>query len=455
MLDRPPTQRSLRTLLDALAEGRTTALGLAEAALAAVDAAGPAEAGRVFLALDREAVRARARAADALRAARGPLGPLAGLPVAVKDLFDIAGDVTRAGSTVLADAPPAAATATAIARLAAAGAVIVGRTNMTEFAFSGLGLNPHYGTPGNPHDPTRIPGGSSSGSAVAVGRGMAAAGIGSDTGGSVRIPAALCGLTGFKPTRTAVPRDGVLPLATSLDAVGPIAPTVACCWTLHAVMAGRTAAPLAPRPAERLVLGIPDRIVFDEAEPGVTAAIEAAVGHLEAAGASVATLPTPELADVAAMQRTVSFAAAEAFAWHADLLDRSGAGYDPRVRSRIERGRDARAADYIGLLDARRRVMAAWRERTAGLDAVLAPTVPIVAPPLADLEGDDDRYHRANLLMLRNTSLGNLLDTPAMSLPCGTAGGLPVGLMVMGRTGHDRTLAEVAAGIEHTLAAQR
>ncbi|MEQ8965206.1 MAG: amidase [Azospirillaceae bacterium] len=451
MLDRPLAERPLGALTAALEAGRASALDLAEAALAAVEAAGPAEAGRIYLGLEPEQVRAQARAADALRVASGPSGPLAGLPIAIKDLFDVAGEVTRAGSVALDDAASATATAPAIARLAAAGAVIVGRTNMTEFAFSGLGLNPHYGTPGNPHDPSRIPGGSSSGAAVAVGRGMAAAAIGSDTGGSVRIPAALCGLAGFKPSQAAVPRDGALPLSTSLDTVGPIAPSLACCWLLHSVMAGRPVAPLTPRPVDRQVLGVPDRVVLDDAEPGVARVFEETVTRLSAAGARVVDLPAPEFEAALAAQSPVSFAAAEAFAWHAALLDRAGARYDPRVRSRIERGRDARAADYIALLAERRRVMGAWRDRTRDLDAVIAPTVPITAPPLAALEADDDAYHRTNLLVLRNTTLGNLLDTPAASLPCGPVDGLPVGLMVMGRTGHDGTLARVAAGIEAAL----
>ena len=374
MLDRPLADRRLADLAHALADGTTTAQALAETALAA--AADPAREGfRVYLSIDPDRVRAAARAADARRAAGHAAGPLDGVPVSVKDLFDVAGEVTRAGSTALAGRPAAAADAPPVARLKQAGAVLVGRTNMSEFAFTGVGMNPHWGTPGNPADRERIPGGSTSGGAVSVVDGMAAATVGSDTGGSIRIPAALTGLAGFKPTQALVPREGAVPLSTSLDSIGPLAPSVACCWTLLQILAGREPRPAVPRPAGRLTLGVARAVVFDDAEPAVEQAFETALEALSAAGVRLVEVDAQELPEALAAHGPVTFAAAEAFAWHESLLGEAGDRYDSRVRSRIELGRDARAADW----------MSAWCGRAAdapgrglgprvdGLDAVLVP----------------------------------------------------------------------------------
>lgn len=451
MLDRPLADRRLADLADALAGGAITAEALAESALAA--AADPAREGfRVYLSIDPDRVRAAARAADARRAAGHAAGPLDGVPVSVKDLFDVAGEVTRAGSTALAARPPAAADAPPVARLKQAGAVLVGRTNMSEFAFTGVGMNPHWGTPGNPADRARIPGGSTSGGAVSVVDGMAAATVGSDTGGSIRIPAALTGLVGFKPTQALVPREGAVPLSTSLDSIGPLAPSVACCWTLLQILAGREPRPAVPRPAGRLTLGIARAVVFDDAEPAVEQAFEAALAALSAAGVRLVEVDAQEFPEALAAHGPVTFAAAEAFAWHASLLAEAGDRYDPRVRARIELGRAARAADYVRMVAARGRLIAAWDRRLDGLDAVLVPTVPITAPRIAELEASDEAFMRANRLLLRNTTFANLFDCPAVSLPAPVpAGGLPVGLMAMGRRGADAELAAVAAGIEAAL----
>jgi len=274
-----------------LAAGRTTSRALVETALERI--ADPAGQGAVaFMHVDAGGARQAADAHDRLRAAGTVLSPLAGIPVSVKDLFDIEGQPTRAGSTVLADAPAAKQDAVAVARLKRAGAVIVGRTNMSEFAFSGLGLNPHYGNPLSPYrrdvkGDERISGGSSSGAAASVADGMAAVALGTDTGGSIRIPSALCGLTGFKPTSTRIPKQGGVPLSSTLDSFGPIGVSVACCALVDRMLAGLEPRVPAARPLEGVRLGVLTNYVTDGVEPVVAAAIDTALKHLEAAGAIV------------------------------------------------------------------------------------------------------------------------------------------------------------------------
>lgn len=428
-----------------LAAGRTTSVALTEQALARIaDPAG--EGARTFLHVDRAAALKAAQASDLLRAAGVVPSPLAGLPVSVKDLFDAAGQVTTAGSVALTDAPPATKDAAVVARLRAAGAVIVGRTNMTEFAFSGLGLNPHYGTPGNPFDRGRVPGGSSSGAAVSVADGMAVAAVGSDTGGSVRIPSAFCGLVGFKPTQGRVPRDGALPLSWTLDTVGPLARSVACCVLLDAVMAG--AAPVVPEAVDLagLRLGVPRNIVLGGLDATVAAAFGRALAALSAAGARVVEIDLSVLDRIPQANAKGGFASPEAYAWHRDLLARAGDRYDPRVRVRILRGQEQSAADYIELTRIRTALMAEAEAATRAYDALVMPTVPVV-PPRMDELADDGEYARVNMLVLRNPSLWNFLDRPAVSLPMATSG-LPAGLMLVGKRGHDRNLMRVARAVE-------
>ncbi len=440
---------TIQSLASDLAAGRTTSVALTEQALARIaDPAGEGE--RTFTHVDREAALKAAQASDLLRAAGVVPSPLAGLPVSVKDLFDVAGQVTAAGSAVLKDAPPAQKDAPVVARLRAAGAVIVGRTNMTEFAFSGLGLNPHYGTPGNPFDRQRIPGGSSSGAAVSVADGMAVAAVGSDTGGSVRIPSAFCGLVGFKPTQARVPRDGALPLSRSLDTVGPLARSVACCAILDAVMAG--AAPVVPDAVELagLRIGVPKNIVLDGIDATVSAAFQRALEALSKAGARVVEIDLAALDRIPEANAKGGFASPEAFAWHRELLARAGDGYDPRVRMRILRGQEQSAADYIELTRIRAALMAEAEAATRAYDALAMPTVPVVPPRFDELE-DDAEYARINMLALRNPSLWNFLDRPAVSLPMAT-GGLPAGLMLVGKRGHDRNLLRVARAAEPVVA---
>ena len=444
---------TLADLQNALMRGETTAAALAEAALSKAQAPG-GEGARVFTKLYAERARAMAAASDALRASGIVRSPLEGIPVSIKDLFDVAGETTRAGSVALDDAPPAACSAPVVDRLIAAGAVLVGRTNMTEFAYSGLGLNPHYGTPLNPFDRAtgRIPGGSSSGAAVSVTDGMAAAAIGSDTGGSVRIPAALCGLTGFKPTACRVPREGALPLSTTLDSIGPLAASVACCAVLDAILAGEPVDLPQPASLAGLRFAVPTTLALDGLDETVGAAFEAARERLARAGARIEEIAVPEFARLAEINAKGGFTASEAWHWHRGLIEKAADRYDPRVVGRIRRGAEMSAADYLDVLAARRAWIAAVETRVAGSDAVLMPTVPVIAPTIAEL-ADDARYGAANLLILRNPTLINFLDGCALSLPCHAQGTAPVGLMVAGTAGQDRRILGIGLAMEAALAA--
>ena len=444
--------KSIMTLAGELAARKTTSQALVEDALTRI-AAPSGEGARVFLRTHRESALAEARASDALRAHGIVPSPLAGIPVSVKDLFDVAGDITRAGSKVLADAAPATADATVVRRLRQAGAIIVGRTNMVEFAFSGLGLNPHYGTPKNPWDRAtgRIPGGSSSGAAVSVSDGMAAMGLGSDTGGSVRIPAALCGLTGFKPTARRIPTDGTFPLSTSLDSIGPIARSVACCALVDSILAG--AAPQVPPalPLKGLRLGVLQDYVLDGLDDAVAAAFGQALSKLSQAGALLSDVRFESLRRLPQINQKGGLVVAEAYAAHRELIARRKAEYDPRVASRALRGADMSAADYIDLLAQRAAMIAESARVAAPYDGLLLPTVMMVAPAIAPLEADDQLYGRANLAMLRNPSVVNFLDGCALSLPCQEPDAAPVGLMLMGQSGEDRRLLAVGLALEAAL----
>lgn len=444
---------TLATLADNLASGRTTARALVEDCLARItDPAG--EGARAFVSVNREGALAAAAAQDALRKAGAAPSPFAGIPVGIKDLFDVAGEVTAAGSKVLADAPPATADAPAVARLRRAGFVLIGRNTMTEFAYTGLGMNPHTGNPAAPFERAtspRISGGSSSGGAVAVADGMAHAALGTDTGGSCRIPAAFCGLVGFKPTARRVPRTGAFPLSTTLDSIGPIARSVACCATLDAILSGGDAPPLAARPVEGLRLLVPTTVALDGLDANVAAAFEAAVDALAKAGARIVSVPFPEFGEVATLNAKGGFAAAESYALHRRLLAEKGEDYDPRVSVRIRRGAEQSAADYVELVAARAKLVERAAARLAAFDALAMPTVAIAPPRIADLLTDDDAYGRANLLALRNPILINMIDGCAISLPIAGPGGVPAGLMLAGAPGADAALLAVATGVEKAL----
>jgi aspartyl-tRNA(Asn)/glutamyl-tRNA(Gln) amidotransferase subunit A len=443
--------RRIDELAQALAGGTITSRSLIEGSLAKIaDPAG--EGARAFIKTHANQARAMADAADALRKANRAPGPYAGIPIALKDLFDIAGEPTPAGSAILANAPDAKANAPVVARMLAAGFIPVGRTNMTEFAFSGLGINPHYGTPASPwdRDSKRIPGGSSSGTAVAVADGMVAAGLGTDTGGSCRIPAAFCGIVGYKPTAARIPITGVLPLAPSLDSVGPLALSVACCAEIDAILAGET--PFAPTPANLngLRLAIPENMVLDGMDDTVAAAFDKALAALSAAGASIIRTRFEDFAELPGINAKGGLAASEAYAWHRHLLATRGAGYDPRIRVRIARGEHMSAADYLDVLKARVRLIASFDRATAPYDCVLMPSVPIIAPRIADLD-DERSYNSINMLILRNTALGNFFDRCAISIPCHRAGDAPAGLMLMGERMGDARLFGIAAAVEAVL----
>jgi aspartyl-tRNA(Asn)/glutamyl-tRNA(Gln) amidotransferase subunit A len=443
--------RRIDELAQALAEGTTTSRSLIEESLARIGNP-DGEGARAFIKVHAGQARAMADAADLLRKVNRAPGPYAGIPIALKDLFDIAGEPTPAGSAILADAPEAKANAPVVARMLGAGFIPVGRVNMTEFAFSGLGINPHYGTPSSPWDRAskRIPGGSSSGTAVAVADGMAAAGLGTDSGGSCRIPAAFCGIVGYKPTARRIPISGVLPLAPSLDSVGPLARSVACCAEIDAILAGET--PAAPIPARLhgLRFATPDTMVLDRMDETVAAAFDTALSRLSAAGARIEQARFSEFDELTAMNARGGFAASEAYAWHRHLLATRGSGYDPRIRVRIARGEHMSAADYLDLLNARRRLIAEFDRATAPYDCVLMPTVPIVAPRIVDLD-DERAYNSINMLILRNTALGNFFDRCAISVPCHRKGDAPVGLMLMGETMGDGRLFTIAAAVEAAL----
>ena len=417
------------------------------------EAAAPAAA-HVFTAVFADEALAAARAADE-RLARGEaLPPLAGLPVSVKDLYDIAGRTTLAGSVLRRGAPPAAQDAPAVARLRAAGAAIVGSSNMTEFAFSGVGINPHHGTPRNPADAVvaRIPGGSSSGAAVSVALGLAVAGLGSDTAGSIRIPAALCGLVGFKNTQRRTPLAGAFPLSFTLDTVCAMTRCVADCVQLDAVLAG---APLAvpSRPLAGLRLALPGTLLLDALDPAVARAFERALRRLSAAGAAIVERPLAELAEIAAINAPGGFSPVEAYALHREALRTQRERFDPRVAARLLLGEGVSAADYIVMQQRRRDWIERVGQRLQGFDAIVCPTVPITAPPIADLVASDEAFFRANGLLLRNTFVANFLDGCAFTLPCHAAGELPVGLMLTAPGGHDAALAGAALAVEAALAA--
>jgi len=414
--------------------------------------AGRAADERVFLRIYEDAARLAADAADARHRAGLSLGPLDGAIVSIKDLFDVAGETTLAGSIALRDAPPADRDAVVVRRLRRAGAVIIGKTNMVEFAFSGLGLNPHYGTPGNAADPLRIPGGSSSGAGVSVAEGTSEIAIGTDTGGSVRIPAALNGVVGFKPTAHRVPLDGAFPLSPSLDSIGPLARSVQDCAFTDAVVAGEEPCVLNPHPLMGLRIGVPRGRLFSQTEPMVERAFEASLTLLSNSGARIVDHGIEDLLEIMADTTVAaSIASIEAAEVHADWLDAKAADIDPRVRWWIARSGTVPAPVYIRMLRRRHALVAAMDERLSSLDVLVLPTTAISAPLTAPLEVDDKLYNKTDWLILRNTMFGNQFDLTGISLPIPCTE-RPVGLMLVARKGHDRRLLEIAASVETMLA---
>ncbi len=443
--------QSLPALSEALAERRVSSRQLVEESLATI--ADPAREGaRTFLKVDKEGALMSADYLDGLRKRDRHPSPFAGIPISVKDLFDLAGQVTTAGSVILSDAPAATRDAPAIARLKAMGLVVLGRTNMTEFAYSGVGLNPHYGTPLSVYDRAtgRIPGGSSSGAAVSVADGMCALGIGSDTGGSCRIPAAYNGIVGYKPSVGRIPTEGVFPLSFSLDSIGSLANTVSCCAIADAIMAGEDPLPPTPREPGLLRFGIPRDLVFDHIEESVAKAFERMISMLSRAGARIVDVSFEELAGIPAINSRGGISAVEAYSFHKEMIDRDGARYDQRVRTRIELGSKIEAYAFVRILRERQRLIAKTDRLMAGLDGFILPTTPCVPPPVSAFATDED-YARLNFLSLRNTFVGNFLNRCSIALPMHLKGEPPASLMIFAPWGTDKALFDVAAGVERVL----
>ena len=436
----------LHTTLHQLHTGQTDPVTEIERSIAAAQSA---RCNHVFLVPMFAEARATASTPDIREK------PLAGLAVSIKDLFDVAGEITRAGSLALSDAPPAIKDSAAVARLRRAGAAIIGRTNMVEFAFSGVGVNPHFGTPANARavDVPRIPGGSSSGAAVSVATGAAFIGLGSDTGGSIRIPAALNGIVGFKNTTRLVPTDGALPLSTTLDTVCALTRSVHDAIFAHEVLAQRRVTrSTAPLGAYRL--GVANTLMLDGLDATVSRAWQRTLTTLRHAGARIDEITLSEINELQRIQATGGFSAAESYAWHHKLLEHKAQTYDPRVAGRIQRGATMTACDYIELQGARRRWTNAMETSMRGFDAFLSPTVPIVAPPIADVAPGserDDAFFRVNALLLKNTNVINMLDGCAISIPCHAPDELPVGLMIWAGAMRDDPVLNIALQIEQML----
>ena len=443
-----PDFPTLAKLAEDLESGRTTSRKLVEACIARIaDPAG--EGQRTFIHVDKDAALATADAMDGLRKAKAAPSRYAGIPISIKDLFDIKGQVTRAGSRALDDSPPAEQDAATVARLRKAGFVVIGRTNMTEFAYSGIGINPHYGTPKSAwqRHVGHVPGGSSSGAAVSIADRMAYGALGTDTGGSCRIPAAYNGIVGYKPTQRRVPLDGGVPLSFSLDSFGPLANSVQCCATLDAVLADEQLAVISRRPIKGMRLAVPTTVALDDLDDAVAKTFERSLATLARAGAQIEHIDVPEFLDVGLMNAKGGFAAAESYAWHRYLLTSKGDEYDPRVSVRILRGEAITAAEYIDLLNARRSLIVRIAVRLAPYDALVLPTTANTPPKIADL-ADDKAFTVANLRSLRNCTLINMIDGCAISLPAHREGEVPVGLMLASTGGSDRRIFELAAGME-------
>jgi aspartyl-tRNA(Asn)/glutamyl-tRNA(Gln) amidotransferase subunit A len=411
------------------------------------------EGARACLTVYREQARAAAEAADARAKAGISLGALDGTIVSIKDLFNVAGEVTRAGSKVLAEeGKPAAADAPVVRRLRAGGAVIVAKTNMSEFAYTGVGANPHFGTPGNPADRKRVPGGSSSGAAVSAADGMCEIAIGTDTGGSCRIPGALCGIVGYKPSRQRIATDGAFPLSYSIDSIGPIARSVEACARADSVMAGESYAPLEPVPLTGLRVGVVQGMPLENLDATVAKRFPQALDMLKRADARLTDETLSQIDGMVQVNSKGGVQPAEAFAVHRDLLSRRADAIDPNVRVRLERARNISAADYIDMVRERARLIRLVDARIADLDVLAWPTTPIVAPTMDEVAGAED-FARKNAMLLRNTLIVNFFDLCAISVPMPRDGGLPTGLTLVARNGNDHRLFRIAAAVERLFAA--
>ena len=439
---------TLDQLAQDLATGATTSERLVEDCLARIDDAS-GEGASAFVSVAHANTREAARKMDQLRKLGQAPSRYAGIPLSIKDLFDIEGEVTRAGSLVLKDAAPAERDATVVVRLKAAGFVVMGRTNMTEFAFSGIGINPHYGTPKNVFDraQARVPGGSSSGAAISITDGMAYGALGTDTGGSCRIPAALNGIVGYKPTARRVPTDGAFSLSTTLDSIGPLARTVACCATLDSILAGDAPRATQKREIKGLRIAVPKSFVLNDMDPDVSHAFAATLRKLSEAGAVISEIAFPEMDAIPSANAKGGFAAPESLATHRALIEASAQLYDMRVLSRIQRGHEQSALDYIELIRKRAEIIAAFENRMAAFDCLAYPTVPMIAPLISAFDNDED-FTRLNMLMLRNPAVINFLDGCAISIPMTKLPMAPTGLMLACPGGQDERLFSIALSLE-------
>lgn len=430
----------------------TSARDRLEAALGRIDDP-KGEGARACLTVYRDQAKAAANAADVRAKAGVSLGPIDGTIVSIKDLFDVAGEVTRAGSKVFAEeGKPAAADAPVVRRLRAGGAVIIAKTNMSEFAYTGIGANPHFGTPGNPADRKRVPGGSSSGAAVAAADGMCEIAIGTDTGGSCRIPGALCGIVGYKPSRQRIPTQGAFPLSYSIDSIGPIARSVEACARADAVMANETYVPLEPVPLAGLRIGVAEDYPLANLDETVDLKFSDAVARLNKAGAYISEEKLALLDEMAQVNSKGGVQPAEAFAIHRDLLSRRADAMDPNVSVRLERARNISAADYIDMVRERARLIRMMDIRIADVDVLAWPTTPMVAPTMQEVAAPDE-FARKNAMLLRNTVIVNFFDLCAISVPIPRGSGLPAGFMLVARNGQDQRLFRIAAAVERLFAA--
>lgn len=445
------TMKPIIEIANDLNAGIISSRELVEQSLARIeDTSG--EGQRTFIKVHAKEALEQAKAHDVLRESGVVLSPIAGVPFSVKDLFDIKGDVTTAGSTILKTNSPATEDAPSVARLKQAGGIVIGRTNMTEFAYSGIGINPHYGTAKNPWDRKtgRIPGGSSAGAAISVTDEMAGFALGSDTGGSVRIPASFCGLTGFKPTTKRLPAAGAYPLVPTLDTVGPLAPSVSCCRIIDSILAGEKLDTETTIPVAGLRLAIPQTLVLDNLDHHVTSCFAKTLSKLSNAGANIIEIKFSELGEIPKINAGGGIYA-EAYVAHRNQIEEFGDDYDPRVRGRLLRTKNISTVDYLVAMNARNALIKNANKVTSTYDAIIMPTTPMVAPPIMSLEEDEDLYITTNMLALRNTFCFNFLDRCALSIPMHQIGEGPAGLMVVGETMGDKNLLSVGITIENAL----
>ncbi|MGI9490382.1 MAG: amidase [Geminicoccaceae bacterium] len=409
----------------------------------------------IFITITAGRARQEALASRKRHAEGRPLGPLDGVPIAWKDLIDVEGSPTTAASALRRDKEPADTDAPIVANAGAAGLITLGKVNLTEFAYSGIGLNPHFGTPSIPHDPVtpRAPGGSSSGSATAVSRGMVPCAIGSDTGGSVRIPSAFNGLTGYKSSEGRISKEGVVPLSVTLDTIGPLAHSVEDCILLDAALRGLPLALPTASPPEGIRLLVPENVMLDELDPAVAENFLASLEILGRAGFEIDHRRFPQFDKVVEMtKRYGTLIAAEAYVHYRDILESKQVELiDHRVVTRMMMGKSMTSDDVASIRDGRQRLAAELQSDLDG--AFLAmPTCPHVAPEIAPLEADDDLFHKTNLKTLRNTTIGNVLGTPGIAMPNGTDSlGLPTSLLISATADEDDRLLAGALTIQQAI----